>query len=51
MDEPCLDCGKKIQVLWCQLWDAWLCCFCRSNRTALDIAVGKQKWSVVTGPR
>lgn len=48
---PCADCGKKIQVLWCALWDAYLCCFCRANHTALDLATGKKKWAPGAGPR
>jgi len=51
MDEPCADCGKDVQNLWCQLWNVYLCCFCRANRTALTLAAGKQKWAVLTGPQ
>jgi hypothetical protein len=43
--EPCKDCGKHIQVLWCPLWDTWLCVFCRANHTEQDISASRKKWA------
>ena len=47
-DAACADCGKNIQVLWCQLWDAFLCVFCRANRTERDMRESKRKWHAAT---